>query len=35
MRGQQERTDPLSSYIFTEERIPLSHPLQQVMRLAD
>jgi transposase len=35
MRGQQERTGPLFSYISTEERIPASHPLRQVRRLAD
>jgi len=35
MRGQQERTGPLFSYISTEERIPATHPLRQVRRLAD
>jgi transposase len=35
MRGQQERTGPLFSYISTEERIPAAHPLRQVRRLAD
>jgi transposase len=35
MRGQQERTGPLFSYISTEDRIPSSHPLRQVRRLAD
>ena len=35
MRGQQERTSPLFSYISTEERIPSGHPLRQVRRLAD
>ena len=35
MRGQQERTGPLFSYISTENRIPASHPLRQVRRLAD
>jgi transposase len=35
MRGQQERTGPLFSYISTEDRIPASHPLRQVRRLAD
>lgn len=35
MRGQQERTGPLFSYISTEERIPRAHPLRQVRRLAD
>lgn len=35
MRGQQERTGPLFSYISTEDRIPASHSLRQVRRLAD
>ena len=35
MRGQQERTGPLFSYVSTEDRIPSSHPLRQVRRLAD
>lgn len=35
MRGQQERTGPLFSYVCTEERIPKAHPLRQVRRLAD
>jgi len=35
MRGQQERTGPLFSYISTEDRIPAAHPLRQVRRLAD
>ena len=35
MRGQQERTGLLFSYISTEDRIPASHPLRQVRRLAD
>ena len=35
MRGQQERTGPLFSYVSTEDRIPASHPLRQVRRLAD
>jgi transposase len=35
MRGQQERTGPLFLYISTEDRIPVSHPLRQVRRLAD
>lgn len=34
MRGQQELTGPLFSYISTEDRIPASHPLRQVRRLA-
>jgi transposase len=35
MRGQQERSGSLFSYISTEVRIPPSHPLRQVRRLAD
>ena len=35
MRGQQERTGPLFSYVSTEERISKVHPLRQVRRLAD
>lgn len=35
MRGQQERTGPLFSYVSTEERIPRAHPLRQVRQLAD
>jgi transposase len=35
MRGQQERTGPLFSYISTEERIPQAQPLRQVRHLAD
>jgi hypothetical protein len=35
MRGQQERTALLFSYITTKGRIPPSHPLRQVQRLAD
>jgi len=35
MRGLQERTGPLFSYISTEDRILVSHPLRQVRRLAD
>jgi hypothetical protein len=35
MRGQQERTGPLFSNISTGDRIPASHPLRQVRRLAD
>ena len=35
MRGQHERTGPLFSCISTEDRIPASHPLRQVRRLAD
>jgi hypothetical protein len=35
MRGQQECTGPLISYISTEDRILASHPLRQVRQLAD
>jgi hypothetical protein len=35
MRGQQERTGPLFSYISTEDRIPAAHPLRRVRLLAD
>jgi transposase len=35
MRGQQERTGPLFSYVSTENRIPAIHPLREVRRLAD
>ena len=35
MRGQQERTGRLFSYISTEDRFPARHPLPQVRRLAD
>jgi transposase len=35
MRGQQERTGPLFSYVSSEDRIPKGHPLRQVRRLAD
>jgi hypothetical protein len=35
MSVQQERTSPLFSCIYAEDRIPASHPLLQVRRLAD
>ena len=35
MRGHQERTGPLFSYVSTEDRIPKAHPLLQVRLLAD
>jgi len=35
MRGQQDRSGPLFSYVSTEERIPEAHHLRQVRRLAD
>ncbi len=34
MRGQQERTGPLCSYVSTEDRIPKGHPLREVRKLA-
>jgi transposase len=35
MRGQQEHSGTLFSYVSTEERIPASHPLRRIRRLAD
>ena len=35
MRGQLERSDSLFSYVSIEERIPASHPLRRIRRLAD
>jgi hypothetical protein len=35
MRGQQERSGSLFSYVSTEERIPASHPLRRIRKLAD
>ena len=35
MRGQQERSGSLFSYVSIEERIPASHPLRRIRRLAD
>jgi transposase len=35
MRGQQERTGSLFSYVSTDDRIPKTHLLRQVRRLAD
>ncbi len=35
MRGQQERSSSLFSYVSIEERIPTSHPLRRIRRLAD
>lgn len=35
MRGQQEQTGPLFSYVYTKDRIPKDHPLRQVWQLAD
>jgi len=34
MRGQQERSGSLFSYISIEERIPTSHPLSRIRKLA-
>jgi transposase len=35
MRGQQERPGSLFSYVSIEDRIPASHPLRRIRRLAD
>jgi hypothetical protein len=35
MRGQQERSGSLFSYVSIEERIPASHPLRRIRKLAD
>ena len=35
MRGQQERTGSLFSYVSIEDRIPASHPLRRIRKLAD
>jgi transposase len=35
MRGQQERNGSLFSYVSIEERIPASHPLRRIRKLAD
>ena len=35
MRGQQERTGSLFSYVSIKGRIPASHPLLQIRKLAD
>jgi transposase len=35
MRGQRERSDSLFSYVSIEERIPDSHPLRRIRKLAD
>jgi len=35
MRGQQERTGSLFSYVSIEERIPASHPLRRIRKLAE
>jgi hypothetical protein len=35
MRGQQERSGSLFSCVSIEERIPASHPLRRIRKLAD
>jgi transposase len=35
MRGQRERSGSLFSYVSMEERIPASHPLRRIRKLAD
>jgi hypothetical protein len=35
MRGQQERSGSLFSYVLIEERIPASHPLRRIRKLVD
>lgn len=35
MRGRQERTGSLFSYVSIEDRIPASHPLRRIRKLAD
>ncbi|MCP9850944.1 IS5 family transposase [Cyanobium sp. Morenito 9A2] len=35
MRGEQERSGSLFSYVSIEERIPASHPLRRIRKLAD
>ncbi len=35
MRGQQERSGSLFSYVSIEERIPTIHPLRRIRKLAD
>lgn len=35
MRGHLERSGSLFSYVSIEERVPASHPLQRVRKLAD
>jgi transposase len=35
MRGQQERSGALFSYVSIEERIPPNHPLRRIRKLAD
>ena len=35
MRGQLERTGSLFSYVSIKDRIPASHPLRRIRKLAD
>jgi hypothetical protein len=35
MRGQRERSGSLFSYVSIEERIPATHPLRRIWKLAD
>ena len=35
MRGQRERSGSLFSYVSIEDRIPDSHPLRRIRKLAD
>ena len=35
MRGPRERSGSLFSYVSIEERIPASHPLRRIRKLAD
>lgn len=35
MRGQQERSGSVFSYVSIEERIPASHPVRPIRKLAD
>ncbi|WP_255088942.1 hypothetical protein [Synechococcus sp. Tobar12-5m-g] len=35
MRGKQERSGSLFSYVSIEERIPTIHPLRRIRKLAD
>jgi len=35
MRSQQELAGSISSYVSIEDRIPASHPLRRIRKLAD
>ncbi|EAQ75262.1 hypothetical protein WH5701_09269 [Synechococcus sp. WH 5701] len=35
MRGQRERSGSLFSYVLIKDRIPASHPLRRIRKLAD